>query len=307
MDRLSYERELMGTRFKVVCYADNPKEAEAAAAEAFRVAERIEAVASDYLPESELSKLTRVQAGMSVEVSPLLYELLDHSLRVAEQTEGTFDPTLGTLSRLWRKTRDSKILPKEAELSSAKAVAGWRHLVLDRDQRTVIFGQRGICLDLGGVAKGYAADLMFETMQLRGFRQVMVAAGGDIRVGDAPPDRTGWRIALQTLERDGTDGVVELENAAVSTSGDLYQWVDVDGVRYSHILDPETGLGLTNRVAAVVIADEAKWSDPLATAACVLGRPRLSVLEKISGVREVRLRLPQETFRLFREHPFSKP
>lgn len=307
MERLRFERELMGTKFKVVCYAEDRLKAKAAVEDAFRVAENIERKASDYLPNSEVSKLADAEANVPITVSELLFGILDHSLNMAKATDGAFDPTLGSLTKIWRKTREIKKLPSEEVLKNARSCVGWKNLGLDHQKLTVEFYRDGIRLDLGGVAKGYAADLMFGTMLQHGFRQVMVAAGGDIRVGDAPPNREGWRIALQTHDRDKADEVVVLVNAAISTSGDLYQWIEIDGIRYSHILDPKTGLGLTNRVAAVVIADEAKLSDPLATACCVMDSHRVSIVEKISGVHEVRLRHPQETFRLDREYHSSQP
>lgn len=102
-------------------------------------------------------------------------------------------------------------------------------------------------------------------------------------------------MAVQTFDPARPDEIVVLSNAAVSTSGDLYQSVEIDGIRYSHILSPVTGLGLTRRVAAMVIADEAKLSDPLSTAACVLGPDASGKLRHFPGLRELRVRTPQET------------
>jgi FAD:protein FMN transferase len=290
-EKFSFEQPLMGTKFSMVCYAERREVAEKAAEKAFSKAEEINAVASDYLPESELSLLSSKPVGVPVPLSPLLFDLLEHSRRLAEATVGAFDPTLGPMTRLWRETRASGRLPAPERLAAARAASGWRHFTLDPEARTVTLLRKNMAFDLGGIAKGYAADLMLESLAAAGIRQALVTAGGDIRLGDAPPGREGWNVALKTFDLGKNDEVLTLSNAAVSTSGDLHQSVEIEGVSYSHILDPATGLGLTRRVAASVIADEAKLSDALATAACVLGS---DALREFPGVREVKVHSPQE-------------
>ena len=293
-EKFSFERPLMGTKFGVVCYAESRVVAEKAAEKAFSKAEEINAVASDYLPESELSLLSTKSIGEPVPLSPLLFDLLDHSRRIAEATGGAFDPTLGPMTKLWRKTRTSGRLPNAENLAAARYACGWRHFTLDPEARTITLLRENMAFDLGGIAKGYAADLMLDSLAAAGIRQALVTAGGDIRLGDAPPGREGWKVAVKTFEVTKNEEILTLSNAAVSTSGDLHQSVVIEGVTYSHILDPSTGLGLTRRVAASVIADEAKLSDALATAACVLGPDGGGALPDIPGVREVRVHKPQE-------------
>jgi len=294
-EKFTFERQLMGTRFTVVCYSDERALAEKAAVSAFAIAGELNAAASDYLPESELSQLATKPIGTPLPLSPLLYSILDRSRRLAEATEGTFDPTLGPLTKLWRETRTSGRLPDPEKLRAARASVGWRHFTLDPESRSITLHRENMAFDLGGVAKGYAADLMLETLAAAGISQALITAGGDIRLGDAPPGREGWKVAVKTFDLSGNDEILTLSNAAVSTSGDLHQSVEIDGVKYSHILDPATGLGLTRRIAASVIADSAKLSDPLATAACVLGPDALDALRKMPGVREVKLRLLQDS------------
>ncbi len=296
-EELSFERTLMGTRFRVVCHIDNRsqvKEATQAVNAAFEIAGALNDTASDYIAESELSRLGTQAAETPVPLSASLYVLLDHSRRLAEAADGAFDPSLGPLTKLWRKARDQGRLPKPEILRAARSAVGWQNFTLDAKSRSITLHQNHMAFDLGGVAKGYAADLMFESLAAAGFPRVLIAAGGDIRLGDAPPGREGWRVALQTFDPARPDEVIVLVNAAVSTSGDLYQSVEIEGVRYSHLLNPATGLGLTQRIAVSVIADEAKLSDPLATAACVLGVDDAMALRKLPGVREVKVRTVQE-------------
>jgi len=294
-ERFTFERSLMGTQFTVVCHAEDADAAARAADAAFGIAEKMNATASDYLADSELSLLSSQSVGTPIRISEMLYDLLEHSRQLAEMTDGAFDPTLGPLTKLWRETRDDGRLPGSDMLESARAATGWRYFTLDPEMRTVTLHRENMAFDLGGVAKGYAADLMLESLADAGISRAMIVAGGDIRLGDPPPGRGGWRVALQTFDPARPDEVVTLANAAVSTSGDLHQWVEVGGIRHSHIVDPATGLGLTRRIAASVIADQAKFSDPIATAACVLGPDASDALRQLPGVREVRIRTLQET------------
>lgn len=296
-EELCVERPLMGTRFRVVCHIDDPsqmKEARLAVNAAFEIAEALDEIASDYIATSELSRLNTQAAETPILLSASLYALLDHSRRLAEATGGAFDPTLGSLTKLWREAGDSKCLPKQETIRAARLAVGWQNYTLDTKSRSITLHQNDMDFDLGGVAKGYAADLMFESLKASGYSRVLIAAGGDIRLGDAPPGREGWKVALQTFDPKRNDEVIVLANAAVSTSGDLYQSVEIEGVRYSHILNPATGLGLTGRIAVSVIADEAKLSDPLATAACVLGADEALRLRELPGVREVKIRTLQD-------------
>lgn len=293
-EKFSFSQPLMGTRFSVVCYAEDRASAEKAVEAAFGLAEEVNAVASDYLPESELSLLSGKPVGTPVPLSPLLYDLLDYSRRIAEITNGAFDPALGPLTKLWRETRANGCLPDPEKLAAARVASGWRHFILCPEARTITLHRENMAFDLGGIAKGYAADLMLDSLAAAGIRQALVTAGGDIRLGEAPPGRKGWNVALKTFEVSENDEILTLSNAAVSTSGDLHQSVEIEGVTYSHILDPATGLGLTRRVAASVIADQAKTSDALATAACVLGADGSGALRNLPGVREVRIHKPHE-------------
>ncbi len=293
-EKFSFERPLMGTKFSVVCYAESREFAEKAAEAAFSKAEEVNAVSSDYLPDSELSLLSSKPVGAPVPLSPLLFELMNDSRRVAEAAGGAFDPTLGPLTKLWRESRANGRLPDPEKLRTARASVGWRHFTVDPKARTITLHRENMAFDLGGIAKGYAADLMLETLAEAGISQALITAGGDIRLGDAPPGREGWKVAVKTFDLSGNDEILTLSNAAVSTSGDLHQSVEIDGVKYSHILDPATGLGLTRRIAASVIADNAKLSDALATAACVLGPDGCEALRKMPGVREVKIRVLQD-------------
>lgn len=262
------ERPLMGTLFKVAVYAPEDAPVRAAIADAFTRAREINEICTDYDPNSELSKLnSRANNGL-FEVSPTLATVLAHAWESADATSGLYDPTLGTLTKLWRQARDTETLPDDQSLAAAREASGWKHFKVNLDDNTVDIDQPGLQLDLGGIAKGFAADQMLAVLNRHGFPRAYIAAGGDIRLGDPPPGANAWRVGLRTFGPDVPE-FITVSNCAVSTSGDLHQAVVIDGNRYSHIIDPATGLGLRTRIAATVVAPTATQSDPLATFACI--------------------------------------
>ena len=180
-------------------------------------------------------------------------------------------------------------------LKAAKSVSGYQHLSLNSDDQTATLALNGMQLDLGGIAKGYAADLIFEHLKNAGYNQTLVAAAGDIRLGDAPPDKEGWGIALRTFRLTPSEPMF-LKNCAISTSGDLYQNVQIGENKYSHLIDPNTGLGMTSRRAASVIAPLAQLTDPLATAACLIHDPA-----QLANIR------PDLSLRVLYEDPNIQP
>ena len=289
--RHEVSRPLMGTRFSIVCYAADEAQVKKATDEAFTIAEEVNAVASDYIPDSELMRLSKAPIGEPVELSPMLFELLADAREIAEKTDGAYDPTLGPITRLWRKTRKTGKLPDDETLQAALNATGWQQYTLDPEARTITLKKPDMQFDLGGIAKGYAADQMMSVMRKYGITRTSIVAGGDIVVGDAPPGKDGWNIGLKTFNKDKPTEVIELTNSAVSTSGDLHQFVEVDGKRYSHIIDPKTGLGLTDPIAASVIAPNATLTDALATAACVTGPEQTEESVKACGATDLRVRI----------------
>ena len=269
LERVEAVEPHMGTLFRIVLYAPDAEAARQAFAAAFRRVAELDAALSDYQPDSELNRVCREAWRAPAPVSADLFAVLEESQRVAAETGGAFDVTLGPVIRLWRQARRNGRLPDPGALAAAARHAGYRKLVLDPARRTVFLLDAQMQLDVGGIAKGYAADPALAVLRERGISRALVAASGDLAIGDPPPGKDGWRIGLEPAGR-----VVTLCRAAVSTSGDTEQYVEIGGVRYSHIVDPKTGLGLTDRIAVSVVSDRGIRSDSLATALSVLGSAR---------------------------------
>jgi thiamine biosynthesis lipoprotein len=280
----------MGTRVRIVLYAPTEARAVAAARAAFERIADLDAALTDYNPESELSRLGSEAYPDARGVSSDLLSILERAERYSSISEGAFDVTLGPVVALWRQARRSHALPDPEALSEARTRTGYRKIVLDRSARTVRLLEPGMKLDLGGIGKGFAADRALEVLRARGLEQALVAAGGDIAVGAPPPGAAGWRIGIG--ER-GTDpaGDLVLHDCGVSTSGDTEQFVEIDGVRYAHIVDPRTGLGVRGAVRATVVAPDDTAADALATALCVLEPDAgLRLIESIDGAAAYLLR-----------------
>jgi len=252
----------MGTLFQITVYASDLAGAQKAIANAYNRAAELDQKLSDYKPESELNLLCRAAPVRKV-VSADLYRVLEQARRIAQETGGAFDVTIGPLIRLWREARRSGTLPDSGAIHAARGRSGFQKLRLSPNG-VVELVAKDMQLDLGGIAKGYAADEMLRILREAGFPSALVAASGDLAIGDPPPGRTGWRVNLAE-----SGEVRELNNTGVSTSGDESQFVVINGVRYSHIVDPETGIGLPSSATVSVIAATAMEADARATAGSV--------------------------------------
>ncbi len=236
-------------------------------AAAFRRVAELDQILSDYNPQSELSRVCDEAWRHPVSVSADLFAILAESQRIARATDGAFDVTQAPVIRLWRQARKDQRLPDPVAIAEAQQRTGYERLILDPGARTVFLKMRGMLLDVGGIAKGYTADETLKVLRARGITRALVAASGDLAIGDSPPETQGWRVGIFRH-------VFFLHNIAVSTAGDAEQFLETGGVRYSHIIDPKTGMGLTNRVAVTVLARTGIEADGLDTAICVLGAER---------------------------------
>ena len=286
LTRFTFMETHMGSRVHITLYAaDEAAAARAAKAAYARVAE-LDGIMSDYRPTSELMRLCQKAGGGPVPVSEDLLVVLSQAQEVSRRSEGAFDVTIGPVVKLWRRARKSFQMPDPQDLAQARALVGYQKVNLDPKARTVELQQAGMLLDLGGIAKGYAADAALKVLQQHGVHRALIAISGDIVASGPPPGAEGWKVGLAPLDgaRQPPTRFVLLQHAAVSTSGDAEQYVELDGKRYSHIVDPKTGIGLVGRVGVTVIAKDGPTADCLATAACVLGPDRgLKLVEATAG------------------------
>ncbi len=266
----------MGTLARITVYTPDIETARTAIRAGFARLAELDARLSDYKTDSELSRVTTTAVGRFVPVSDDLFTVLAASQQLAEETRGAFDVTQGPVVQLWRQARRSGQRPDAEALASAAARSGFRHMQLDAATRTVRFDKAGMALDVGAIGKGFAASAALEAIGTSGVHHALVAVSGDLAFSGAPPGRSGWRIGVHDLGPDVTDlpATVELTHAAVSTSGNSAQYVDIDGVRYSHVIDPSSASGLTDDVTVTVVAPHGLEADGLDTAVSLVGVER---------------------------------
>lgn len=299
--RFSYTQIHMGSPARIVLFAPDEARAKAAARAAFARIAELDAALSDYRQDSETNRLCARPAGDWTPVSGDLFRVLARAGEISEQTGGAFDCTVGPLVRLWREARRDGRLPDTDELRQASGRVGWRLVELDAGERRARLMRDGMRLDFGGIGKGFAADEAVGVLRGHGLGRCLVDFGGDLAAGDPPPGERFWKVEIETGYGAGPRPVVWAANCGVATSGDTEQFVELGGVRYSHILDPATGLGLTTRTAATVVAPDGATADALASAVCVLGPARAR--EVLGGVRGVGVRVVAggEAFRFGRQ------
>lgn len=272
LERFEAVEPHMGTLARIVVYAPDAARAKAGFAAAFARIKALDDILSDYRPQSELNRLCRSKPGVPVRISRDLFQVLDQAQRVAQATHGAFDVTVGPLTKAWRARRE----PADAE----RAAVGYRKLKVKGRTQSATLLAPGMQLDLGGIAKGFAAEEAIHQLEALGLPQAMVALSGDIAVGEAPPFRDGWRVEL------GPDGRrIDLLHQSVSTSGDTEQFWEHDGFRFSHIFDPERKLALPAGQMVSVVGMRGMLADALSTA--------LRVMAGESGIEKARLVLDE--------------
>jgi len=199
-----------------------------------------------------------------------LWGVLEWADLYARESGGAFDVTVGPLTQLWRKARLMGRLPSEADQKAARASVGFEKIHLVHDVGLVVLDRGDMALDLGGIAKGYAVDRALEVLRDHGITRALVDGSGDIAVWDPPPNKVGWTIAVSpTGERETR--YLSMRRGAIATSGDSYGRVVIDGKRYSHIVDPRTGMGLVDSAAVTVLASSCTQADALSTVVSVMG------------------------------------
>ncbi|CAN5430142.1 FAD:protein FMN transferase [soil metagenome] len=271
MNRFTYTEYKMGTYFKIILYASDENMANLAAKEAYEKMDELNLIFSDYVEESEINNLS-LSSGKNefISTSKPLYEVISKSLLISKVSNGAFDITVGPYVKLWRRAIRQQKLPSLEAIGRAKAAVGFDKINLSKNSGDIKLLVPGMQLDVGGIAKGYILNEAMKVLKLSGINSALLDGGGDILVSNAPPDKEGWIMELNTGYGQ-QQNIIKLHNASVATSGDNYRFVEFEGKRYSHIIDPHTGFGLVDQYTVSVIAKDGATADALASAISVLG------------------------------------
>jgi thiamine biosynthesis lipoprotein len=261
---------IMGTRITVELWSEDDAKAETAIDAVLDEMRHIDESMSTYKPTSEVSQVNAKAADGPMHISKELFDLLTTAKEYSVITEGAFDITYASVGYMYDFPKH--VRPNEEQISHALPAVNYKHLLLDPKNQTVQFSQKGVRIDLGGIAKGYSVDCGIDVLKKLGYTRAFVSAGGDSRIIG---DRFGkpWMVGIRD-PRKGGDAVITripLVDAAISTSGDYERYFEEDGVRYHHIIDPHTGHSASKVRSATIIGPYATRTDGLSKTAFVLG------------------------------------
>ena len=287
-------RVSMGCVYTIAVYGREMAPLREAAASALDEVDRIDRLMSHYKNDSELSRVNREAAGRAVKVDPELFDFITECLRYSRESDGAFDITVGPLMKAWGFFRGEGRTPSEAELAEARNRVGYQHVILNQKEGTIFFDKAGVELDLGGIAKGYAVDRAVAVLKQHGVTTALVSAGGStIYALGAPPGKPAWAIEVQDpVERKRIATTVRLKDQSLSVSGSYEKFFELNGVRYSHIMDPRTGRPVQGVLSVAVITNDGTSGDALDNVFYALGVERSRACWKKFSANEVIFFLP---------------
>jgi thiamine biosynthesis lipoprotein len=250
----------MGSPVTITIDADDSAKAKLAARAALEELERLDRMLSDWKETSDLTTFNR-SSELTQEVPESFARCLERALQVSTETNGLFDPTVAPLVQLWREARKSQTLPDAESLAAARAKTGFKRVQVAGSQ--IRREDASISIDFGGIGKGFGAIAALETLRNNGCPRAMVAVAGDLAIGEPPRGEPGWKVDIESAAQSER---IVVARCAVSTSGATEQFVEINSVRYAHIVDSRTGLGAINAARATVIGPLDAAVDALGTA-----------------------------------------
>ncbi len=262
----------MGSPLNIIFYAPDSVIANKQARACFKLVDSLNNIFSNYDSSSELTRINN-NAGIAKSMaSPLMWELLLESKRAYTKSHGAYNITMGPLTHLWRTARRLKQFPTTTQIKNNLLLCHFNKIQMNAQDHSIYLSDKGMQIDFGGIGKGYIAQKVVDYLKKEGVTSSLVDAGGDIVFGDAPPNKNGWIVGVNQPEKadDLLPEKLQLHNMSVATSGDVYQFIEHNGKKYSHIIDPATGYGVTSLRNVTVIANDGAVADWLATACSIL-------------------------------------
>jgi thiamine biosynthesis lipoprotein len=308
LKRFQFSENKMGSSFNIIFYHTDSLEAVSISKECFAMVDTLTNIFSDYSATSEVGKLATMAIVKDQKISDELFEMIQLSKEAWKKSGKVFDITMGALTQLWRKAKKENRFPGTIEVKAAKEQTGFENLIINEKEKTISFKKPGIRFDFGGIVPGYAAQKVMDLLKSKKINMALVDASGDIVVSDPPPGKSGWSIAINLPESQNEvwDRKLMLKNFAVSTSGDVYRYTIHEGKKYSHIIDPRTGYGVTTQRNVTVITKYGTGADWLATACSILPVKKALRLAKKEHASVLIATLEGEKIVSYRSKSFDK-
>jgi thiamine biosynthesis lipoprotein len=274
----------MGTVVEITLVGEDEEATRKAALQAFQEIKRIETLMSPWIDSSDVTRMNRSAGKEGVKVSPETLKVIRKANEISKLSEGGFDITVGPLTELWRKAREKKIPPLIEEVKGRLALVNFKNIRIDQKEK-VFLKTKGMAVDLGGIAKGYAVDKAFDLLKSLGYKDLIVNAGGDLKVGGLKNNQP-WSIGIQhPRESQKILARLSVSDTAVATSGDYEKFFIHQGKRYHHIFNPKDGFPTEGCQSVTILCKEGIMADALATAVFVLGPEKgYGLCQKFEGV-----------------------
>ena len=270
--KFSYSEMKMGSAFNLIIVSADSNKANHLARKSYELVDSLNHIFSNYDSSSELSKINASAGLLPYKMSTAMLDLVQKSQYAYIQSKGAYDISIGPLSSLWRNARKAKLFPEASTVLATKKLVGLNQVKINKRLGTIFLPNANMQLDFGGIAKGYIAQWVINFLKANGIQQALVDAGGDIVMSGPPLNQQGWLIGVNLPETtdDLLNKKLQLSNCSVATSGDVYQFIEYKGVKYSHIINPLTGYGVTNLRNVTIVAKTGATADWLATACSIL-------------------------------------
>lgn len=281
--------KLMGSRFEITVVAETESEANNFIDEAVAEITRIEKLISSWDSDSETSAIN-AQAGIKpVKVSSELFQLIERAIGLSKLTDGAFDISYASMDKIWKFDGSMTQIPSEEKIKASVAKVGFQNIILDKNASTVFLKNKGMKIGFGAIGKGYAADQAKDLLLKKGVSAGIINASGDMNTWGKQPGGDFWKVAITNpMNKNKAFALLPITEGAVVTSGDYEKFVNFNGQRYSHIIDPRTGYPATGIISATVFAPKAELADALATSIFVMGievgLDRINQLPKIECI-----------------------
>ena len=263
---------LMGCDFGITVVSKNHESAKVFTQQAVDEIQRIENLISSWDPNSQTSKINQNAGKKPVQVEQELFQLIQRALRISKLTDGAFDISYASMDFIWQFDGSMSSMPTASQIESSVAKVGFENIVLNKEKNTVFLKKKGMKIGFGAIGKGYAADRAKALLKSQGVEAGIINASGDMNTWGVQPDGSSWKVAITNpMDKNKSFGVLPISNKAVVTSGDYEKFVQFNGVRYSHIINPKTGYPATGIISVTVFAPQAEIADALATSIFVMG------------------------------------
>lgn len=281
--------KLMGSRFDVTVVANDSVEGNKYIDTAVAEISRIEKLISSWDENSQTSEINRNAGIKSVKVDSELFELIERAIGISKLTDGAFDISYASMDKIWKFDRSMTTMPSEEEITASVSKVGYQNILLNKENSTVFLKLEGMKIGFGAIGKGYAADKAKDLLISKGVPSGIINASGDMNTWGKQPNGKEWKVAITNpMDKNKVFALLPITNGAVVTSGNYEKFVNFNGTRYSHIIDPRTGYPSTGIISVTVFAPKAELADALATSVFVMGKEagldRINQLPKIECI-----------------------